>query len=533
LKDVITSKWGGAIMQPFGSYPVGLSIFLSDIDVSILGMGVDDDNSNQRRLSIECNRNTRVGDDISDRVIQRIMPIDLTDETNQCASSLGPALAGNASSRSKGSSSSSSSSSSDGLKGGKQPEFVDIEESGDEEDEVSWSLDTFTPAQIASIQTVPGEGVGTAHLKQEKDSSSGVNNPTQSLSISAPSVETQGVLEVQNSGSKIPASVSAGDVDADTGALSCTVSDGALSWKQETGLKVDPALRSDSTMLKPGRDNEDSGEWNDTDGPPGGHVSDSDYDSANDKYYDPNSKDFNPTGMYNDMYDSDLETEVEHYARCIGYTENKGFASFKKRAAAKAAAAAAVAAAVIVVGTETHLSTLECPAVDAPVTSKSDVTVSRTVDAEESRALHRSSAPSYITSKSIKMSDLDGHSGVEEGTLGQDAFDDFDDRPDDYDDEIDSDGSEGSSHCSEEEYEDDEGFILREEEDLFCEENKVQSIGRGNNSNCNSKKRKASSSLDMELLSSSSSLSARKVTVTGNNRILTFNAIFDTHIFLR
>jgi hypothetical protein len=522
-------------MQPFGSYPVGLSIFLSDIDVSILGMGVDDDNSNQRRLSIECNRNIRVGDDISDRGVQRIMPIDLTDETNARASSLGPALAGNASSRSKGSSSSSSSSSSscNGLKGGKQPEFIDILESGDEEDEVSWSLDTFTPAQIAPIQTGPGEGVGTAHLKQEKDSSSVVNNPTQSVSTSTPSVETQGLLEVQNSGSKIPASVSAGDVDADTGALSCTVGDEALSCKQETGLKVVPASRSDSTMLKPGRDNEDSGDWNGTDGPPGGHVSDSDYDSANDKYYDPNSKDFNPTGMYNDMYDSDLETEVEHYARCIGYTENKGFASFKKRAAAKAAVAAAavaVAAAVIVAGTETHLSTSECPAVDAPVTSKSDVTVSRTVDAGESRALQSSSAPSSITSKSIKMSDLDGHSGVEEGTLGQDAFDDFDDRPDDYDDEIDSDGSEGSSQCSEEQYEDDEGFILREEEDLFCEEHNVQSNGRGSNSNGNSRKRKASSSLDMEPSSSSSSLSARKVTVTGNNRILTSNAIFKTRI---
>ena len=61
VNDVITSKWGNSVIQPFGSYPVGLSIFLSDIDVSILGMGVDDEkttqkDSQQRRFTNEFQR---------------------------------------------------------------------------------------------------------------------------------------------------------------------------------------------------------------------------------------------------------------------------------------------------------------------------------------------------------------------------------------------------------------------------------------------------------------------------------------------
>ena len=61
VNDVITSKWGDSVIQPFGSYPVGLSIFLSDIDVSILGMGVDDEkttqkDSQQRRFTNEFQR---------------------------------------------------------------------------------------------------------------------------------------------------------------------------------------------------------------------------------------------------------------------------------------------------------------------------------------------------------------------------------------------------------------------------------------------------------------------------------------------
>jgi DNA polymerase sigma len=49
VQDVVTSKWSHSAVQPFGSYPVGLSIFLSDIDVSILGMGVDDDDVQQQQ----------------------------------------------------------------------------------------------------------------------------------------------------------------------------------------------------------------------------------------------------------------------------------------------------------------------------------------------------------------------------------------------------------------------------------------------------------------------------------------------------
>jgi len=41
INDAITSKCHDALVQSFGSYSVGLSIFLSDIDVSILGVGLD------------------------------------------------------------------------------------------------------------------------------------------------------------------------------------------------------------------------------------------------------------------------------------------------------------------------------------------------------------------------------------------------------------------------------------------------------------------------------------------------------------
>ena len=44
VTEAITSKWPQSIVNVFGSFPVGLSTFLSDIDVSILGMGVDDPN---------------------------------------------------------------------------------------------------------------------------------------------------------------------------------------------------------------------------------------------------------------------------------------------------------------------------------------------------------------------------------------------------------------------------------------------------------------------------------------------------------
>mmetsp|Transcript_20350 Transcript_20350/g.28059 ORF Transcript_20350/g.28059 Transcript_20350/m.28059 type:complete len:1304 (+) Transcript_20350:496-4407(+) len=43
VREVILSKWPHAKIHQFGSHPVGLSVFLSDLDVSILGMGVNDD----------------------------------------------------------------------------------------------------------------------------------------------------------------------------------------------------------------------------------------------------------------------------------------------------------------------------------------------------------------------------------------------------------------------------------------------------------------------------------------------------------
>lgn len=44
LTEAIQAKWPQAIVNIFGSFPTGLSTFLSDIDVSILGMGIDDPN---------------------------------------------------------------------------------------------------------------------------------------------------------------------------------------------------------------------------------------------------------------------------------------------------------------------------------------------------------------------------------------------------------------------------------------------------------------------------------------------------------
>ena len=531
LKDVITSKWGGAIMQPFGSYPVGLSIFLSDIDVSILGMGVDDDDSNQRRLSIECNRNIRVSEDMSERGGKSLMPIDLTGganaNANAHASSLEPARGGNApsttdSSRSKGNNNGSSSSSAS--KGGKQAEFVEVlENRGDEEEEVSWSLDTFALSKIAPVQSESMEGASTAHAEKEKVSSSIVDNVTR---VSAPSTGTQIELEVGNSGSKMPANVSAGDVDTDAGVISYTVDNGAMSCDERFRLIQESLYSGKFKVQKLDGESEGSSERNDTDNAQDRALDDNEWDESDDKYYDTTSIHFNPTGMYHDQYDSDMETEVEHYARCVGYSGHKRVAAVTaKRLAREAAAAeAAKVAAGGTVGVA-NVSGAPCPPVDTAVTC--DVKVCSTVDAVE-----RSNAPPSVTLKTVEVKYLNEKSGVEEGVLGQDAFDDFDyDRPDDYEDEIDSDGSEGSSqYGGEDGYEDDEGSMLREEEDLFCQEHNGQSnrsssgsAGGNGNSNRNSKKRKASSSVDLvpsfPPSSSSSSSSARKVTVTGNSRI--------------
>ena len=534
LKDVITSKWGGAIMQPFGSYPVGLSIFLSDIDVSILGMGVDDDDSNQRRLSIECNRNIRVSEDMSERGGKSLMPIDLTGgaNANAHASSLEPTVGGNApsatdSSRSKGNNNGISSSSA--LKGGKQAEFVEVlENRGDEEEEVSWSLDTFAPAKIAPVKSESKEGASTAHAEKEKISSNIVNNLTR---VSAPSTGTQIALEVGNSGSKIPATVSAGDVDTDAGVISYTVDNGAMSCDERFRLMQESLYSGKFKVQKLDGESEGSSERNDPDNAQDRALDDHEWDESDDKYYDTTSIHFNPTGMYHDQYDSDMETEVEHYARCVGYSGHERVTAVTaKRLAREAASKEAAKVAAGGIAGVTNVSGTQCLLVDTAVTC--DVKVCSTVDAVDSSGPQRSNAPPSITLKTVEDKDLNEKSGVEEGVLGQDAFDDFDyDRPDDYEDEIDSDGSEGSSqYGGEDGYEDDEGNMLREEEDLFCEEHNRQSnrsssgsVSGNSNSNRNSKKRKASSSVDLVQSlppsSSFSSSSARKVTVTGNSRI--------------
>ena len=45
VTEAIQAKWPGCIVNVFGSYPAGLSTFLSDIDISLLGMGIEDPNS--------------------------------------------------------------------------------------------------------------------------------------------------------------------------------------------------------------------------------------------------------------------------------------------------------------------------------------------------------------------------------------------------------------------------------------------------------------------------------------------------------
>ena len=131
-------------MQPFGSYPVGLSIFLSDIDVSILGMGVDDDKHNQRRLSIECNTTVNTK---KQKIKFAGAVLDLTDAD--------PAVSGNSSEIVTSSASSKTSHSSSINK--QQQTIITIDDSdGDEDAEevISWSLDTFSTSKPSIDMTV-------------------------------------------------------------------------------------------------------------------------------------------------------------------------------------------------------------------------------------------------------------------------------------------------------------------------------------------------------------------------------------------
>jgi hypothetical protein len=144
VKDVITSKWDGAVMQPFGSYPVGLSIFLSDIDVSILGMGVDDDKNNQRRLSIECNTSLNTTLNKQKQKIQFTgATIDLT-ETDQAGKECSSEAISSRTSKASHSSSTNK----------QQQSVISIDDSDEDVEEViSWSLDTYSASNAAVLVT--------------------------------------------------------------------------------------------------------------------------------------------------------------------------------------------------------------------------------------------------------------------------------------------------------------------------------------------------------------------------------------------
>ena len=121
-------------MQPFGSYPVGLSIFLSDIDVSILGMGVDDDSTNQRRLSIEGPvRSPSSSITRKKEVISKVL--DLTDEVTVTVSSNQKNI--------KVESGGKDSYSSRVRVSSKLPPSLEvIDDSGDDVEVICWTLDT-------------------------------------------------------------------------------------------------------------------------------------------------------------------------------------------------------------------------------------------------------------------------------------------------------------------------------------------------------------------------------------------------------
>ena len=153
MKDIITSKWDGAVVQPFGSYPVGLSIFLSDIDVSILGMGVDDDRNNQRRLSIECNTNVNIK---KQKIKISGAVLDLTDANPAVSGSSSEIVISSVSNKTSHSSSISK----------KQQTMITIDDSdGDEDAEevISWSLDTFSTSKPVLDVTVADNSLSSTN----------------------------------------------------------------------------------------------------------------------------------------------------------------------------------------------------------------------------------------------------------------------------------------------------------------------------------------------------------------------------------
>lgn len=53
VQEAITSKWQAARVHQFGSHSVGLSIFLSDIDISVLGLGEDGKDATEKRRAAD------------------------------------------------------------------------------------------------------------------------------------------------------------------------------------------------------------------------------------------------------------------------------------------------------------------------------------------------------------------------------------------------------------------------------------------------------------------------------------------------
>eukprot|EP01041_Mallomonas_annulata_P010695 gene10695-22330_t len=48
ISDAVLSKWPSAIVHIFGSFPAGLSTFLSDLDISVLGVGLEEEYDDSR-----------------------------------------------------------------------------------------------------------------------------------------------------------------------------------------------------------------------------------------------------------------------------------------------------------------------------------------------------------------------------------------------------------------------------------------------------------------------------------------------------
>jgi hypothetical protein len=95
VTEAITAKWPKAIVNVFGSYASNLSTFLSDIDVSVLGMGVDEPNGDEMDFSASADAAAAVltVPSSSNRGVANVKPpadvIDLCDDSDSAASEVG------------------------------------------------------------------------------------------------------------------------------------------------------------------------------------------------------------------------------------------------------------------------------------------------------------------------------------------------------------------------------------------------------------------------------------------------------------